>query len=164
MGILATFGKTATKCTFHGGSNMSGETLSFKIVNVNLSLDEIPDVTLAGTEITGKQLFCSEDIGNGTHLGVDRLRLLPGEKFPKHTHPGHHLLYIIKGMGTVTIEDKVYVTVPGDLYLVNGNVLHALSAGETGQLLLSFAVPHKHLSDASRILIVPEKKKKRNRA
>lgn len=143
---------------------MSAKARSFKIVNVHLLLDEIPDVTLAGTEITGKQLFCSEDMGDGTHLGVDRLCLMPGEKFPKHTHPGHHLIYIIKGMGTVTIEDKVYSTVPGDLYLVNGNILHALSAGETGQLLLSFAAPHKHLSDTNRMVIVSEKKKKRNRA
>lgn len=135
----------------------------FRIFNVRGKLDEIPDVRLTGTDVMGKQLFCSEDMGNGEHLGVDRLRLKPHQKFPKHTHPGHHLLYVIKGIGTVTIGDDIYTTAPGDLYLVNGNIPHAVSAGAAGQLLLSFGAPHKHLDDANRIKILPEKKEKRNR-
>ncbi len=131
---------------------MNKRNSAFQIFNALEKLDTVPDVVLSGTEVTGKALFCSEEIAPGCgHMGVDRLDLKSNEKFPLHTHPGHHILYVLSGFGTVTIEDTVYTTIPGDVYLINGNVPHAVSAGERGQSLLSFGVPHKHLDSPDRM-------------
>lgn len=103
----------------------------------------------------GKNLFCSGDFPEEGHLGVDILHLDADESFPLHTHPGHHLLLVVFGPGTVTFGSVVYDTRVGDLYLVDAEVEHAVSATHVGpHRLLSFGAPHVHVDDPHRMSVI----------
>lgn len=84
-------------------------------------------------------------------LGVDLLYVPPLAAFPPHVHPGHHLLYVVRGTGTFTYDGEVIPTKPGDLYLALGGVPHAVGAGPDGHWLLSFGAPHKHVASPDRM-------------
>lgn len=122
------------------------------------------DVDIAQSVARGRALFCSapfaalpEPLTWEAHLGVDLLRLGPGESFPLHTHPGHHCLLVVRGQGTVTFDGTVYPTRPGDLYLVDGEVPHAVGAGAMdAHYILAFGAPHTHVDDPDRMTVVPD--------
>ena len=84
-------------------------------------------------------------------LGVDLLYVPPLASFPPHVHPGHHLLYVVRGTGTFTYDSETIPTQPGDLYLALGGVPHAVGAGPDGHWLLSFGAPHKHVASPDRM-------------
>jgi len=142
----------------------------FKITNVldMAAVDEGQtvhlDVDIAKSVARGRELFCSasfdklqEPLTPTSHLGVDMLRLGPGESFPMHTHPGHHCLPVVRGRGTVTFDGVVHPTKIGDLYLVDGEVPHAVgAAAREAHYILSFGAPHKHVDDPDRMTVVPE--------
>jgi quercetin dioxygenase-like cupin family protein len=108
----------------------------------------------------GRALLCSDPLPlPGTvleHLGVDLLELPPGESFPLHTHPGHHLLYVVQGAGTVTYGGIIYPTKPGDLFLMTANIPHAVGAGGEGHYVREFGAPHVHLDDPARRTVMQE--------
>ena len=92
-------------------------------------------------------------------MGADLIQLEAGESFPLHTHPGHHVLLVIMGQGTVTVyvdKDVVHPTRAGDLYMLDGNQPHAVGAVER-HLLLSIGVPHKMPSALDRMSVFMEK-------
>ena len=89
-------------------------------------------------------------------MGADLIQLEAGETFPLHTHPGHHMLLVIMGQGTVSADDVVYPTRAGDLYMVDGNQPHAVGAVER-HLLLSIGAPHKMPSALDRMDVLMEK-------
>lgn len=126
---------------------------TFKIINVN-TLNRRGGTPIHGTNATGENLFCSQDLPETGHLSVDVLHIPPYEQFPVHTHPGHHLLLVLQGVGMVTINGKKYQTNPGDLFLIEADVPHAVEAGSEGQSMLSIGAPHKHLEDHSRMDVV----------
>lgn len=97
----------------------------------------------------GLELFCSPPYSIG-HLGVDILHLDKGQAFALHTHPGHHLLLAVKGRGSVTVAGVVYETRPGDLFMIDAMLPHAVGATED-HLLLAFGAPHVHLDDPARM-------------
>lgn len=82
------------------------------------------------------------ELGPDDYLGADIIALDAGESFPLHTHPGHHVLLVIMGQGTVTVEGRTHRTSAGDLYVVDGRQAHAVGARER-HILLSIGVPHK---------------------
>lgn len=88
-------------------------------------------------------------------LGVDLLRVPAGASFPPHTHPGHHLLYCVKGRGSFTYAGRILTVEPGDLMLALANVPHAVGApfGDD-HYLLSFGAPHRHVSAADRMTVI----------
>lgn len=88
------------------------------------------------------------------HLGGDMLHVPPNCRFPTHVHPGHHLLYCVAGAGTFSLDGKTYPVAPGDLYMVEGDVPHAVGAGPEGHTLVAFGAPHRQLDDPDRMLTV----------
>ncbi len=137
---------------------------------VNVFDVERPVVAIPDSVALGRALFCSGPfpadesarragegfaggLGYGDHLGVDMLMIHAGDAFPLHTHPGHHLLLVVRGAGTATLDGVVYATVPGDLYLIEAEIPHAVGAVED-HWLLSFGAPHKHLTDAARMEVM----------
>lgn len=86
------------------------------------------------------------------NIGIDLIEMLPGTAFPTHTHPGAHLIFVVKGKGTVTIHKQTYLTRPGDCYFVPADVPHAVGAVEHHQIL-AIGFPHKPLSDPERMKI-----------
>ena len=59
-------------------------------------------------------------------LGVDLLVVPPGAGFPVHVHQGHHLLLVIAGRGTFSLDHEIHEVAPGDLSMIEGMVPHAV--------------------------------------
>jgi quercetin dioxygenase-like cupin family protein len=87
------------------------------------------------------------------HLGADLLHVKAGDQFPVHTHPGDHLLLCLAGRGTITVDQVTYDIIPGDLYMVNGLIPHAVGA-ITNHVILAIGAPHKAVDSPERMAFV----------
>ncbi|WP_406205545.1 cupin domain-containing protein [Kitasatospora sp. NBC_01560] len=116
----------------------------------HLDVDLRPgDTAIAKTvAATGRPL-----LSNG-FLGADVIQVPGGEGFAPHTHPGDHLLFVIGGHGTITAAGEIRETRPGQVYMVNGLVPHAVGA-ITDHVLLSVGTSHRALDSAERQLLMP---------
>ena len=104
-------------------------------------------VAMHGADSTGLGL-----VSNGT-VGADVIRLPAGAGFPPHTHPGHHLLAVLGGRGTITYNGRVHPTEAGEIYLVEGSVTHAVGA-VTDHVILAMGAPHMPVDSDSRMAVV----------
>jgi quercetin dioxygenase-like cupin family protein len=104
-------------------------------------------VHMHNTEATAWDLVSSHG------LGVDHISVPAGAGFPPHTHPGHHLLIIISGRGTMTVNNKVYPTKAGQVYFVPGEHPHAVGAIDEHHIL-AVGYRHKKPSDPERMKLV----------
>lgn len=120
-----------------------------KIVNLWTAQLELPrgGVDVHGAPARGLALH-----SNG-HLGADMLYVRAGDQFPVHTHPGDHLLYCLAGEGTITVDQVTYQIRPGDLYMVDGLVPHAVGA-VTDHVLVAIGAPHKPVDSPERMTFV----------
>lgn len=91
-------------------------------------------------------------VSNGT-IGADVIRLPAGAGFPPHTHPGHHVLVVLGGRGTITYDGRVYATEAGEVYLIEGAISHAVGA-VTDHVILAVGAPHKPVDSTDRMQIV----------
>lgn len=91
-------------------------------------------------------------VSNGA-IGADVIRLAAGKGFAPHTHPGHHLLIVIAGEGTITYNGVVYPTRAGQIYLVEGLIPHAVGA-ITDHVILAAGSPHKAVDAVDRMALV----------
>lgn len=101
-------------------------------------------VQMAATTATAWPLVTSH------RLGVDRISVPAGGGFAPHTHPGDHLLIIIRGKGTITMGGRIYPTRAGQVYFVPGLVPHAVGA-ITEHHILAVGAPHRMPDDADRM-------------
>ncbi|TDB90334.1 cupin domain-containing protein [Actinomadura sp. KC216] len=107
-------------------------------------------VTMAGAvNATGEAM-----VRSGTAIGADVIRLAAGAGFAPHTHPGHHVLTVIAGMGTITYGGRIHQTRAGQVYLIEGDVPHAVGA-ITDHLILAIGAPHKPVDAHDRMELVP---------
>lgn len=139
-----------------------------RLINVDYIADHAPlPITVHGVKnITASPLARSSEISSqpqpetgatdASVLGVDMLYVPPGESFPPHVHPGHHLLMSVKGQGTVTYGDEVIDVRKGDLYFIEAQVAHAVGStpGGEGHWLLSFGAPHKRVEAEDRMRLL----------
>jgi quercetin dioxygenase-like cupin family protein len=102
-------------------------------------------VPVHGAPATGVALHT-----NG-HLGADLLHVKAGDRFPVHTHPGDHLLLCVAGKGTISVGEITYQVGPGDIYMVDGLVPHAVGAGDEDHLLVAIGSPHKPVASPGRM-------------
>ena len=87
------------------------------------------------------------------HLGADMLYVKAGDRFPVHTHPGDHLLLCLQGNGTISVGEVTYHVHPGDLYMVDGMVPHAVGAGDEDHILVAIGAPHHPVTSPERMQI-----------
>ncbi|MEY8355102.1 AraC family transcriptional regulator [Lachnospiraceae bacterium 54-53] len=59
------------------------------------------------------------------YFSIARLQT-EGRASNMHRHPCHELYYSVRGEGTVQIEDKIYRTEPGSLFLISGQEKHGI--------------------------------------
>jgi mannose-6-phosphate isomerase-like protein (cupin superfamily) len=104
-------------------------------------------VAIYGTHATGVEL-----VTVGT-IGADILRLPAGAGFPPHTHVGHHVLIVLAGEGTITYEGEIHPTRAGQIYIVEGNLPHAVGA-ITDHVILAVGSPHKRIQDVDRMSVL----------
>jgi hypothetical protein len=86
-------------------------------------------------------------------LGADLIRVGAGTGFAPHTHPGDHLLLVVRGRGTITLAGRVYPTFPGDVYVVPGREPHAVGAIDD-HVLIAVGSPHRAIDDPDRMTVV----------
>jgi quercetin dioxygenase-like cupin family protein len=91
-------------------------------------------------------------VTNG-RLGIDLIHLEAGKSFAPHTHPGDHLLIVVSGQGTVTYDGAIYPTEPGQVYLIEGGVAHAVGA-RSDHRILAVGSPHRAADDPDRMALV----------
>lgn len=105
-------------------------------------------IQVHGANATGQAM-----VTNGA-LGADVIRLPAGEGFLPHTHPGHHILIVVAGEGTITYAGYVYPTRAGQAYLVEGAVPHGVGA-ITDHVIIAIGSPHKAIDAEDRMAPVP---------
>jgi len=55
-----------------------------------------------------------------------RVELAPGVSFPKHTHPGEEIIYVLEGLLEYEVEGKPPVTLKaGDVLFIPAGTVHA---------------------------------------
>ena len=55
-----------------------------------------------------------------------RVELAPGVSFPKHTHPGEEIIYVLEGTWEYIVEGKPPVTLKaGDVLFIPAGTIHA---------------------------------------
>lgn len=88
-------------------------------------------------------------------LGGDLLVVPPGSGFPPHVHPGHHLLLCLAGPGTFSLAGTTHTVGPGDLYMVEGGVPHAVgNPNGAPHIILAIGAPPKELDAEDRMTVV----------
>ena len=102
---------------------------------------------MAHSSATGRDL-----LSNGS-LGVDLIRVPANGGFQPHTHPGDHLLIVVSGKGTITYGGHIYPTSAGQLYMIEGEVPHAVGA-ITDHVILAVGSPHKPIGSDDRMTLV----------
>lgn len=88
-------------------------------------------------------------VSNG-FLGVDMVRVEQGEGFVPHTHPGDHILIPVLGTSTITYDGKVYKSEAGSVYMIDGDVPHAVGA-ITDAAIMAVGAPHAPIDSDDRM-------------
>jgi quercetin dioxygenase-like cupin family protein len=122
-----------------------GRTANRQQLSIGLAPQPVPMPKTAAA--TGQSV-----LSNG-RLGADLIHLPAGECFLPHTHPGDHLLFVLAGKGTITINGKITGTSAGQAYLVEGLRVHAVGA-ITDHVILAVGAPHRAIDDPDRQALV----------
>jgi quercetin dioxygenase-like cupin family protein len=105
-------------------------------------------------QLHGAPAASGEEMVTNGMIGADLLRVPAGTGFEPHTHPGHHVLIVVGGIGTITYGGRVYETKAGQTYLIDGEVPHAVGA-ITDHVILAIGSPHKAIDAEDRMAPVP---------
>jgi quercetin dioxygenase-like cupin family protein len=98
-----------------------------------------------------------ETIENGMEIGADRLIMESGSQFELHTHPGAHILYVIRSRGYIHVDGVDYEMGEGDTVFVPANYAHGVKTNldvREPLEILAFGVPHMPLESAERMTLV----------
>lgn len=114
--------------------------------HTGLQVEHAPlPVPVHGTaSASGRELVTNGDIG------ADLIRLPAGAGFVPHTHPGHHVLTVVAGIGTITYDGRIHETHAGQTFLIEGDIPHAVGA-ITDHLILAVGSPHKRIGADDRM-------------
>ncbi|MDO0925012.1 cupin domain-containing protein [Streptomyces sp. TG1A-8] len=93
---------------------------------------------------------------SGLSIGVDRIIMNPGSKFPLHIHEGAHLLYVLNGNGGLHIDGVDYALRTGDSVYVPAAYPHGVQGPLDDNPLefLAFGVPHHPIDSHTRMTLV----------
>lgn len=118
--------------------------------HTELRVDHAPlPVAMHGTaDASGRELAT---IGA---IGADLIRLPAGSGFQPHTHPGHHVLTVVGGIGTITYGGRIHETRAGQTFLIEGEVPHAVGA-VTDHVIVAVGAPHRRVDAEDRMEPVP---------
>jgi quercetin dioxygenase-like cupin family protein len=95
----------------------------------------------------------------GYEIGADLIEMQPGSAFALHTHPGDHILYVIKGRGCVAVDGRDNIVDEGDTIFIPAEYPHGVKTIPEFNLpftFLAFGHPHKHLGAMDRMRLVKE--------
>ena len=86
-------------------------------------------------------------------FGADIIRFESGKGVTNHTHKGAHILFVLKGTGFVEYEGTDYPLQVGVVYMIPGNVDHAIKA-TTELVLIAVGNDHKPLDSEERLSVI----------
>lgn len=102
----------------------------------------------------GTAAASGRELATNGEIGADLIRLPAGQGFVPHTHPGHHVLTVVAGVGTITYGGRIHETQAGQTFLIEGEVPHAVGA-ITDHLIVAVGAPHKRIDSTDRMTPVP---------
>ncbi|WP_327701125.1 cupin domain-containing protein [Streptomyces decoyicus] len=107
------------------------------------------EVAPGPTKVTKTADATGHSLASSGHVGADILHVPAGSGFAPHTHPGDHLLFVLAGTGTIAVAGEIVRTRPGQVYMVQGDITHAVGA-VTDHMILSVGAPHRRLDSPDR--------------
>ncbi len=87
------------------------------------------------------------------NFGADIVRFPAGKGVGTHTHIGAHILIVLNGEGFVEYEGVDHPLLPGIVYMIPGNIKHAIKA-TTELILIAVGNDHKPLESEERLQVV----------
>ncbi|MFI1838974.1 cupin domain-containing protein [Streptomyces olivaceoviridis] len=99
----------------------------------------------------------SEIIDSGIEIGADRIIMQPGSAFELHTHPGAHILYVMRAAGFIHVDGVDYEMTEGDTVYVPARFAHGVKTNpevDEAFEILSFGVPHLPIDSSERMSVV----------
>ncbi|PKW18473.1 cupin domain-containing protein [Saccharopolyspora spinosa] len=102
----------------------------------------------------GTAAASGQQLATNGEIGADLIRLPAGQGFVPHTHPGHHVLTVVAGTGTITYGGRIHETHAGQTFIIEGQVPHAVGA-ITDHLIVAVGAPHKRIDSTDRMTPVP---------
>lgn len=138
-GLVATWDK-ATWARDAGIVDLTGEQML--AITIGPGVVQMADSVATGTGL----------VSNG-RIGADLISLRAGQRFAPHTHPGDHVLIIVSGLGTLTLDGVIHATRAGQVFIVDGDLPHAVGA-ITDHQILAVGSPHKPVDASDRMALV----------
>lgn len=86
-------------------------------------------------------------------FGADLIRFPASGGVREHVHEGDHILVVLGGVGDVIVEGVAYGLRAGLVYLVPGEVRHAIRA-ETDLVMMAIGNRHVAAGDPARLRVV----------
>jgi quercetin dioxygenase-like cupin family protein len=99
-----------------------------------------------------------EILDSGIEIGADRIIMQPGSAFELHTHPGAHILYVLRASGFIHVDGVDYEMSEGDTVYVPAQFAHGVKTNPEVRHtfeILSFGVPHLPIDSSERMSTVP---------
>ncbi|MEO3890674.1 cupin domain-containing protein [Nonomuraea sp. B5E05] len=99
----------------------------------------------------------SELLKPGVEIGVDRIIMQSGSEFALHTHPGAHILYVLRSHGFIHVDGVDYEMAQGDTVYVPARFAHGVKTNPKAREafeILAFGVPHMPIDSEHRMEFV----------
>lgn len=108
----------------------------------------------------------TEVLESGMEIGVDRIIMASGSEFALHTHPGAHILYVLRSCGFIHVDGVDYELGPGETVYVPAQFPHGVKTNPQVAEpfeILAFGVPHMPLDSDRRMTLVAGREVSPNR-
>ncbi len=81
-------------------------------------------------------VFATPDDSSSAMMAMGISVLPPGYSTPAHQHPAEEFATIIRGTGSITIDDEVIQVAPGDLVVTPPDSVHVTTSSAAEQLVI----------------------------
>ena len=81
-------------------------------------------------------VFATPDDSSSARMAMGISVLPPGYATPAHQHPAEEFAMIIRGTGSITIDDEVIPVAPGDLVVTPPDSVHVTTSCADDQLVI----------------------------
>lgn len=109
------------------------------------SADVVEWVPMVSSQALGLSL-----VKNGG-FAADMLFFGPDKRTTLHTHPGNHILFVVKGSGRLFFDETSCALTEGTCYFVPGSIPHQVIANSSDMFLLSIADDHRPVDSPERL-------------
>ena len=98
---------------------------------LNVPAEEVTEAGAHGVKI---QWLITEKDG-APNFAMRMIVFTPGGESPNHSHASEHEVFIVKGHGTVQVDEKTIILNAGDVVYIPPNIKHHFKADEPMEML-----------------------------